>query len=182
MISDVYRRFVKDGMVVLDLMGSWCDHLPKSVHPAEIVGLGLNRTELEQNSRLTDHHVHDLNADPALPYANGRFDVAICSLSVEYLTHPLDVFREVARVLKPGGVFVVSFSNRWFPPKVIEIWEQIHEFERMGLVLEYFQRSGGFDNLGTYSMRGLPRPRNDKYAGEIALSDPVYAVWGSAVP
>jgi SAM-dependent methyltransferase len=85
----------------------------------------------------------------------------------------------VARVLKPGGTFVVTFSNRWFPPKVVRIWEQIHEFERVGLVMEYFLKSGAFDNLGTYSMRGLPRPRNDKYAGELALSDPVYAVWGT---
>jgi SAM-dependent methyltransferase len=87
----------------------------------------------------------------------------------------------VARVLKPGGTFVVSFSNRWFPPKAIHIWEQIHEFERVGLVMEYFLQSGRFDNLGTYSMRGLPRPRNDKYAGELVYSDPVYAVWGSRV-
>ena len=179
MVSDVYKRFVKDGMDVLDLMSSWHSHLPDAVTPASVSGLGLNQTELEQNDRLTDFRVHDLNTDPALPYTDRRFDVALCSLSVEYLTDPMAVFREVARVLKPGGVFAVTFSNRWFPPKVIAIWEQIHEYERMGLVLEYFLRSDEFDDLGTYSMRGLPRPRNDKYAGELALSDPVYAVWGT---
>ena len=179
MIADVYKRFVKDGMAVLDLMSSWTSHLPEDVVPESVSGLGLNRTELEQNPRLKEIRVHDLNTQPVLPYEDQSFDVAICSLSVEYLTDPLAVFREVGRVLKPGGVFVVTFSNRWFPPKVIAIWEQIHEFERTGLVLEYFLRSGTFDNLGTYSMRGLPRPRNDKYAGELALSDPVYAVWGT---
>lgn len=178
MVTDIYKRFVKDGMRVLDLMSSWVSHLPASVAPAEVSGLGLNRTELQQNPRLTDINVHDLNANPILPYENKSFDVAICSVSVEYLIHPLNVFAEVGRVLKPGGTFVVTFSNRWFPPKVIRIWEQIHEFERIGLVMEYFLRSGRFGNLGTYSMRGLPRPRNDKYAGELPLSDPVYAVWG----
>jgi SAM-dependent methyltransferase len=98
---------------------------------------------------------------------------------VEYLTRPLDVFADVGRVLKPGGTFVVTFSNRWFPPKVIRVWERIHEFERVGLVMEYFMRSGAYSDLGTYSMRGLPRPRDDKYAGELLLSDPVYAVWGT---
>jgi SAM-dependent methyltransferase len=73
----------------------------------------------------------------------------------------------VGRVLKPGGTFVVTFSNRWFPPKVIRVWERIHEFERVGLVMEYFMRSGAYSDLGTYSMRGLPRPRDDKYAGEL---------------
>ena len=178
MVADIYKRFVKDGMQVLDLMSSWISHLPINVDPVEVSGLGMNRTELEQNPRLTDIQVHDLNVDSVLPYGNQTFDVAICTVSVEYLTHPLEVFAEVARVLKPGGTFAVTFSNRWFPPKVVRIWEQIHEFERVGLILEYFLRSGAFDNLGTYSMRGLPRPRNDKYAGDLLLSDPVCAVWG----
>ena len=181
MVADIYKRFVTDQTRVLDLMSSWHSHLPDTVTPASVNGLGLNHTELEQNSRLTDFVVQDLNADPILPYADRQFDVVICSLSIEYLVDPLAVFGEVARVLKPGGVLVVTFSNRWFPPKVIEIWEQIHEYERMGLVVEYFLRSGGFENLGTYSMRGLPRPRNDKYVGELAYSDPVYAVWGTRI-
>ena len=181
MVADLYRRFVKDGMLVLDLMSSWVSHLPDGISPARISGLGMNRTELEQNPRLSDVQVHDLNVDPRLPHENESFDVAICTVSVEYLTQPLEVFADVNRVLKPGGTFVVTFSNRWFPPKVVRIWEQIHEFERVGLVMEYFLRSGGFDHLGTYSMRGLPRPRNDKYAGELPLSDPIYAVWGHKI-
>jgi SAM-dependent methyltransferase len=97
---------------------------------------------------------------------------------VEYLTRPFDVFAEAARVLKPGGVFAATFSNRWFPPKVIRVWPVLHEFERMGLVLEYFLNSGKYNQLQTYSLRGLPRPANDKYAAQLPYSDPVYAVWG----
>ena len=179
MVADVYRRFVKDGMRVLDLMSSWTTHLPEDVNPATVSGLGMNQAELEQNPRLTDFQVHDLNNDPRLPYAEESFDVVLCTVSVEYLTKPLDVFKDVARLLKPGGVFVVTFSNRWFPPKVVRIWQELHEFERVGLVTEYFLQSGAFENLGTYSMRGLPRPDGDKYARELAYSDPVYAVWGS---
>ena len=177
-VADVYKRFVKDGMHVLDLMSSWVSHLPPQVKPDQVSGLGMNRTELEQNPLLTDIQVHDLNSGAILPYASEHFDVVICTVSVEYLTQPVPVFTDVARVLKPGGLFVVTFSNRWFPPKAVRIWEQLHEFERMGLVTEYFLRSGAFEKLGTYSMRGLPRPQNDRYAGELALSDPVYAVWG----
>ena len=102
----------------------------------------------------------------------------ICSLSVEYLMHPFEVFTEINRVLKPGGIFMVTFSNRWFPPKAISIWPELHEFERMGLVLEFFLKSGQYKNLHTYSMRGLPRPQDDKYYSQILFSDPVYAVWG----
>jgi len=179
MVADVYRRFVKDGMQVLDLMSSWTSHLPEGVKPEIISGLGMNQAELEQNPRLNNFQVHDLNYDPQLPYADESFDVVICTVSVEYLTRPLEVFQDVARTLKPGGVFVVTFSNRWFPPKVVRIWQELHEFERVGLVMEYFIQNGAFENLGTYSMRGLPRPDGDKYARELALSDPVYAVWGT---
>jgi FKBP-type peptidyl-prolyl cis-trans isomerase 2 len=179
MVADIYRRFVKDGMQVLDLMSSWTSHLPEDVRPETVSGLGMNQTELEQNPRLTEFKVHDLNTEPRLPYADESFDVVLCTVSVEYLTRPIDIFREVARVLKAGGVFVVTFSNRWFPPKVIQVWEELHEFERVGLVMEYFLQSGVFEDLGTYSMRGLPRPDDDKYARELAYSDPVYAVWGS---
>jgi hypothetical protein len=90
------------------------------------------------------------------------------------------VFADVARVLKPGGLFVVSFSNRWFPPKAISIWKELHEFERMGLVTEYFLQSKRFSNIHTWTMRGKPRPYDDKYfALNMMLSDPVYMVWAT---
>lgn len=178
MVSEIYRRFVHDGMRVLDLMSSWVSHLPGGVRPASVSGLSLNRTELDQNPALDDRVVHDLNEKPWLPYPDEIFDTAINTVSIEYLTHPREVFTEVGRVLKPGGTFVVVFSNRWFPTKVVRIWEQLHEFERVGLVTEYFLQSGLFHPLGTYSMRGLPRPRDDRYAGDLLYSDPVYAVWG----
>jgi hypothetical protein len=48
----------------------------------------------------------------------------------------------------------------------------------MGLVMEYFQRSKLFKDLETYSIRGLPRPTNDKYFSDLMESDAIYAVWG----
>ncbi|MDJ0784601.1 MAG: class I SAM-dependent methyltransferase [Desulfosarcinaceae bacterium] len=179
MLSNLYLRFVDDDKRVLDLMSSWHSHLPAGIHPRQMTGIGLNAEELRRNPLLTERIVQDLNEQPFLPHADGSFDLALCALSVEYLVDPVRIFQEVARVLAPNGVFVVSFSNRWFPPKAIQIWSCLHEFERMGLVLEYFQTSGRFDALGTYSMRGLPRPRNDKYALEQPYADPIYAVWGA---
>jgi SAM-dependent methyltransferase len=98
------------------------------------------------------------------------------------LVHPFEVFDEVARVLRPDGRFILTFSNRWFAPKAIRVWPELHEFERMGMVLEYFLKSGKYRRLETYSLRGLPRPENDKYFGKLYYSDPVYAVWGRKSP
>lgn len=177
-VRQVYARLLTDGMRVLDLMSSWRSHLPEGIALKHLSGLGLNPMELEKNPRLDHRVVHDLNRQPSLPYADAHFDRVICTVSVEYLIHPFEVFAEVARVLRPGGIFAVVFSNRWFPPKAIRIWTELHEFERMGLVLEYFRRKGLFGDLNTYSVRGLARPLDDKYIGQTPHSDPIYAVWG----
>jgi SAM-dependent methyltransferase/FKBP-type peptidyl-prolyl cis-trans isomerase 2 len=177
-VRDTYGRFLREGMQVLDLMSSWQSHVPSGVTLDRLAGLGLNSAELRKNPQLSDFTVQDLNQDPTLPYPDGSFQAVLNTASVEYLTQPVTIFNEVARVLRPGGVFVVTFSNRWFPPKAIRLWEGLHEFERMGLVLEYFMQSAEFDDLHTYSMRGLPRPFEDKYFPELLYSDPVYAVWG----
>jgi SAM-dependent methyltransferase len=181
-LVELHGRLIPPGSRVLDLMASWNSHLPHDLDLASLVGVGMNRDELSANARLGTQVVHDLNQEPRLPFDEASFDGVVCALSVEYLIEPFKIFAEVARVLKPGGRFVVSFSNRWFPPKAIRLWGDIHEFERPGLVLEYFLESGRFSNLETCSLRGLPRPADDKYAARLAVSDPLYAVWGKRTP
>jgi len=177
-VKNLYGELIHNEMRVLDLMSSWKSHLPETLRLKKLSGLGLNAEELAKNVDLSDWIVHDLNEDPMLPYNNESYDAVVCTVSIEYLIDPETVFKEIGRVLRPGGLFVVTFSNRWFPEKVINIWKDLHEFERMGLVMEYFQQSKMFKHLETYSIRGLPRPRDDKYYYEIMDSDPIYAVWG----
>lgn len=179
-ISTLYGKLLSPGMHVLDLMSSCNSHLPGPAGEHRVTGLGMNLEELHSNAALVGHLVHDLNRSPVLPFDDASFDAAICTVSVEYLVRPLEVFREVARVLRPGAPFVVTFSDRWFPPKVIRLWTELHPFERLGLVSEYFRRAGGFDNIHTESIRGYTRPADDKYARLTPHSDPVFAVWGHA--
>lgn len=180
-ICDLYARYVTPGNRVLDLMAGWESHLPEDIEGVKIHGLGMNENELRKNRQLDDFSIQDLNREPALAFPDNWFDLVICSLSVEYLIDPAAVFRETARVLKPGGRFIVTFSNRWFPEKAIRIWKELHDFERMGLVLEYFLETDRFESLETLSSRGYPRPDDDRYAGNLKESDPVFAVCGKAV-
>jgi SAM-dependent methyltransferase len=176
-VQELYSRFLQPGMRVLDFMSSVNSHMPAAAADIDVTGLGMNKEELEQNPRLNDYVVHDVNKLGTLPFDDTQFDACLCTVSVEYLVDPLTVFSELARVLKPGAPLVMTFSNRWFPPKVVKVWTQLHSFERMGLVLDYLTQTGEFYNLHTESIQGLPRPQDDKYYRSMLLSDPIFAVW-----
>jgi len=176
-ISEIYASAIKPGDRVLDLMSSWESHLAEDLENIKVSGLGMNGIELQANRMLDDYLLHDLNKDPLVPYANETFDVVICTASVEYLINPIKVFEQINRVLKPGGQCIMTFSNRWFPSKSIMLWSEIHEFERVGLVMEYFKQSGWQGAINTLSSKGLHRPIDDPHYAKTQVSDPVYAVW-----
>lgn len=170
------QLIIEQRPVVLDLMASWNSHLPDQVEPGRLTVLGLNRRELEGNRLATERVVHDLNSDPRIPFADNSFDVVLNTVSVDYLVHPFEVFREVERVLKPGGLFLVVFSDRSFPTKVVKIWREANPEERLFLVNDFFL-AAGFEPPGFFVSEGKPRPADDKYAAVKSVSDPVYAVY-----
>jgi SAM-dependent methyltransferase len=176
-IQALYRTVLPENARVLDLMAGWRSHLPDTVQSA--VGLGLNAEELADNPQLAERIVKDLNADPKLPFADASFDAVVCTVSFEYLTQPHQIVAEAKRVLKPGGMFVVTLSHRYFPPKVIKLWTQLHPMERMawaGMLI----KQAGFKKVETYVERGLKRPSDDRYADKLTESDPLFATWGVA--
>jgi hypothetical protein len=177
-ISRLYGRFLQPGMRVLDLMGSWDSHLPATPGDMFVASLGLNEAELAANPRLSERVVKDLNTRDGLPWGDACFDLVVCTASIEYLIRPQGVMAEAKRVLRPGGICAISFSDRWFPPKAIKVWGELHPFERQALVLSLFQEAG-FDKLHTESLRGLARPADDKYIDQRSFADPLFAVWGS---
>jgi len=95
------------------------------------------------------------------------------------MVQPFMVFSEIARILKPGGRFILTFSRPQHASKTIRIWEGCHEFERPGIMLEYFLRDGLFNDLHSWSMRGLVRPADDKQSSAQETADPLHAIWGS---
>lgn len=168
---------IEERPVILDLMASWDSHLPAKLSPSKVVGLGLNRRELEENRALTEIVIHDLNRVPKLPFPEETFDVVINTVSVDYMTNPFGVFREVGRIIRPGGLFLVIFSNRMFPQKAVKVWRESSEEERILLVEDYFRASGLFEKASLFVSKGKPRPREDKYASTHLPSDPLYALY-----
>jgi len=165
-VGGLYERLGLTGDV-LDLMSSWISHFRAA--PASLTALGMNAGELARNPMATATVVHDLNADPQLPFDDGSFDAVTCCVSVDYLVRPVEVFVDVARVLRPGGLLVVTFSNRCFPTKAIKGWLANDDMGRLAIVRAYFEQSEAF---GEPSLA---------HCNPGASGDPLYAAWAARV-
>lgn len=143
-LTGYYGQTLKAGSRVLDLMSSWISHLPDKAFSL-VTGLGMNEEELAANKRLDRRVVHDLNRDPSLPFESARFDAVLIAVSVQYLTQPVPVFREIARVLAPSGRVIVAMSHRCFPTKAVRAFHLLSAPDRIRLVGSYIALAGGFD-------------------------------------
>ncbi len=166
-------RFLTDTIpengTLLDLMSGWRSYLPRELRRKQVVGLGFSAKQMSDNPDLDARVVHDLNRNPELPFPDAKFDGAMLTASMQYLVHPIEVFREVRRVLRPGAPFVVVISLQCFATKAVKIWHRCETMrERMELGMAYFRFAGGFvDLLGA-----------DLRPGSVGESDSVAAVIG----
>jgi SAM-dependent methyltransferase len=167
-VGEIYARILPEGGTILDLMSSWRSHLPESMHTAKVVGVGLNRAEMEDNPALDEIVVHNVNVNPRLPFDEGSFDGAVMTVSVQYVTRPAELFADVGRALKPHAPFVVTFSNRMFPTKAVALWHGANQHQRVAVVREYFAGSAAFEKIETI----------DRSAPTDPPSDPIWAVAG----
>ena len=166
-VTQLYREFLPPGGEILDLMSSWVSHLPPEIEYRRVIGLGMNEVELRRNERLNAYVVQNLNTNPRLPFRDAEFDGCGICVSIDYLTRPIEVLREVGRVLRVGGPTIISFSNRCFPSKAVAVWHQLDDQGHMRLVGHYLREAGNWKDI--QSLDRSPRRR---------FSDPLYAVVG----
>lgn len=170
-VGEIYAKLLPEGGAILDLMSSWRSHLPERIRSARVVGVGLNRAEMEDNPALDEVVVHNVNLNPRLPFEDATFDGVVMTVSVQYLTRPPELFADVGRVLKPGAPFVVTFSNRMFPTKAVALWHGANQRQRVTIVQEYFAASKVFERIETI----------DRSAPTEPPTDPIWAVAGYRV-
>mmetsp|Transcript_4171 Transcript_4171/g.11808 ORF Transcript_4171/g.11808 Transcript_4171/m.11808 type:complete len:309 (+) Transcript_4171:73-999(+) len=166
-------QFLEQDDSVLDLCSSWTSHISPGTKDRlnlKVSGLGMNQKELEANTILADWAVLDLNkATAKLPYDDASFDKVLCQLSIDYLTRPLDVMKEVSRVLKPNGKVAILFSNRLFIQKAVGLWTGADDIDHAYTVGAYLHFSGGgFEDI---KARDLSQRK-----GKLILGDPLYFV------
>lgn len=138
------RQNVNPGnIVILDLASSHVSHMPGTVATSPtytVIGHGMNAVELAKNPVLDRFFIRDFNATADDPWAleDSSIDAVCICCSVQYFQYPEKVFAEVYRVLRPGGVAIVSFTNRMFWEKAIQLWRDSNDYGRIQLVKQYF--------------------------------------------
>jgi SAM-dependent methyltransferase len=183
-VGEAYRRFLPPDGEYLDLMSSWVSHLPPDFPRKRLVGHGMNEVELRNNPALDEYFLQNLNLDPALPFEDATFDGVLICVSVQYLTQPVAVFKEIGRVLRPGCPLVVAFSNRCFPTKAVRIWTSLDDDGHARLIGAYAAESGMFRSAEAFDFS--PRrtfygvPEDERLREQIASgrlhTDPLYVV------
>ena len=168
-LTGFYRNLLPPNGVLLDLMSSWVSHLPPEIAYKEVVGHGMNAAELAANPRLNRWFIQNLNRETRLPLGDASLDAAMICVSIQYLQQPIEVLREVARLLRPGAPLVISFSNRCFWTKAVAIWRSLDDDGHVHLV-EHYLRQAGFARIETH--------RVAEWIEDV--SDPMFAVVGRA--
>ncbi|MEQ8995360.1 MAG: class I SAM-dependent methyltransferase [Coleofasciculus sp. B1-GNL1-01] len=173
-LTQLYRERLQPHTRILDMMSSHVSHLPDDMEFAHVEGHGMNEQELARNPQLNHYFVHNLNKNPQLPLPDQEFDAVLNCVSIQYLQYPDAVFQEIHRILKPGGIAIISFSNRMFFQKAIAAWRDGTEASRVQLVKRYFQSVPGFSSPEVIA-RSSPVPSLFQMLG-VGGGDPFYAV------
>jgi SAM-dependent methyltransferase len=173
-LTDLYRDHLKPKTRILDLMSSWVSHLPDEMEFEHVEGHGLNAEELARNPRLDRYFVQNLNENLQLPFGDREFDAVLSAVSVQYLQYPEAIFAEAHRILKPGGIVIISFSNRMFYQKAIQAWRDSTEAARLNLVGRYLQAVPGFSKPEAI----VNQTQTANFLAFLGMSgsDPFYAV------
>lgn len=173
-LTNLYRQRIPANTRIFDMMSSWVSHLPTDRDFAHVEGHGLNAEELARNPQLNHYFVQDLNINPQLPFPDQEFDAVINCVSIQYLQYPEAVCSEIHRILKPGGIAIISFSNRMFFQKAIQVWRDGSEAFRVELVKGYFRSVPGFSTPEVICSKSTT-PSFLQWLG-VPGGDPFYAV------
>lgn len=163
-LASLYRRLLPAGGAILDVMSGCLCHLPPDLPFRRVVGIGTDAKTLAQNPFLDDWRVLDLNRDPALPFVTGEFEAATICTGLHCLTRPIEVLREIGRVLQPGAPLIIAFSRRAFGSRAIACWRMLDADERFHLIRRHFAEAG---NWGECECRSCCKTNP---------ADPLYAV------
>ncbi len=104
---------------------------------------------VDPDPRVVDNPYLDegkIGMGEAIPYPDENFDLVFAVNVLEHLEQPAEVFREVWRVLKPGGLFLAKTPNKWhYMPLISSLTP--HGFH------QWFNKKRGRESVDTFPTR-----------------------------
>ncbi|OFX20056.1 MAG: hypothetical protein A2V77_21385 [Anaeromyxobacter sp. RBG_16_69_14] len=165
LLREAYARLLGDGAFprVLDLLASSDDFVPRAAG-LRLTGLAPPTrvaADLRPRSGVACEVTHDVNEQPRLPFDDASFDAVLVTLEVGKLRRPLEVFREVARVLRPQGLVAVSFGPAGYDATWTRLWALADDREHLMLAEAFIE----------FACAGFSRPTSlTLLAGEHGLA------------
>ena len=161
LIRSYYDQVFPRNGRILDFCSSWVSHFPRALEetavktakselaveevPLHVVGMGMNKAELDANPILSSRLLQDLNTDPIIPTSVGPLNAATCVVSIDYMVKPIEVLASLRERTVPGGTVHLIISNRCFPTKAVGRWLRVGEQEKLNMVGDYLWWSGWRD-------------------------------------
>ncbi len=143
---------IKPDSVVLDLGAG-----AGIVSQMNFKGLAKKICGVDLDPRVVDNPMLDegrISDAGEIPYGDGLFDVVFSDNVFEHLDAPLAVYKEVARVLKPGGVLLFKTPNKWhYMPTIARMTP--HGFH------QYVNRLRGRAEVDTFPTRYRTNTKGD---------------------
>lgn len=185
-LSRYYAEALPSKGKILDFCSSWISHYPKELESAihsgdlKVVGMGMNKSELDANPILSQRIIKDLNEDPTLPSDLTNLTAATCVVSIDYLTRPVEVLKSIHHNMLPGSSVHLAISNRCFPTKAIRRWLDISENDRLELVGDYLWFAG-FRNIEMLTLSDGTTAGGTGLSKLFGRCDPLWIVRGKKV-
>jgi SAM-dependent methyltransferase len=123
---------------VLDLLGGSDRFVPEGA-VGTLTGPAPSPRRADGHRRLMLQVADDLNEQRLLPFEDEAFDAVLVTLDVGALRHPLEVFREAARVLQPGGLVALAFGQARYDEAHTRLWALAGERERIMLAEAFLE-------------------------------------------
>jgi len=172
-LSELYRQLLPAGGDVFDLCSQHDSHLPQEVKYSSLTVHGMNYLELLANTRASSRIVRNLNNEPAFPELEDEsMDAALMAVSIQYMQRPVELLRDVRRLLKPGGVMVISFSNRMFFQKAVAVWRDAKSLTDLSRLVTGYMKEAGFQEVRTANgVQVEGAVRGDPFLAVVAFKD-----------
>lgn len=129
---------------VLDIgcsSGKFLKHLSKHIESGIGIDIAIQKSDFGNITFLNS------DASKSLPFKNNYFDCVTCFEVIEHIKNDKDLIKEIKRILKPDGYFILSTPYLPCWKKYVSFKDKIFRkmgHVRLGYEMSYFKKLMGF--------------------------------------